>query len=127
MNHIEITSDKNRKPDYIQNQYNFFNAILYLGRSRRPKVMREFFTDEPSHPVLKDDDSEKFIQVFEEVNEIFARQTNGRLDVSYNQDPVAQFHVSSSPSPSNNNFGAIFIIMIQAIAATAISLRAIFL
>ena len=89
--------------------------------------MREFFTDEPSHPVLKDDDSEKFIQVFEEVNEIFARQTNGRLDVSYKQDPVAQFLVSSSPSPSNNNLGAIFIIMIQAIAATAISLRAIFL
>jgi len=88
--------------------------------------MREFFTDEPSHPVLKDDDSEKFIQVFEEVNEIFARQTNGRLDVSYKQDPVAQFLVSSSPSPSNN-LGAIFIIMIQAIAATAISLRAIFL
>ena len=86
--------------------------------------MREFFTDEPSHPVLKDDDSEKFIQVFEEVNEIFARQTNGRLDVSYKQDPVAQFLVSSSSSPLNHP-GVISMVIIQTLAAMVISLRAI--
>ena len=98
-------------------------TILYLGRSRTPKVMREFFDDESSHQVGKYE-SEKFIQVFEEVNEIFARQTNGRLDVSYNQDPVAQFLVSSSSSPTNHP-GVISIVMIQALAAMVISLRAI--
>ena len=47
------------------------------------------------------DDPEEFIEVFEEVNKIFARQTDGRLDVSdISAQPLVSRSDSSKASPA---------------------------
>ena len=57
--------------------------------------MKEFFEDE-TH---RDSGSDQFIEVFDEVNKIFARQTDARMEVSYdNQLPYAQYLVSGTSS-----------------------------
>ena len=68
--------------------------------------MKEFFEDE-SH---RDEGSEEFIKVFDEVNKIFSRQTDARLEVSYDNEPSAQYLVSgtlSDPTLSPTTFLAI--------------------
>lgn len=71
--------------------------------------MKGFFQTDPSDPETKTDIEEEeeeaedqLLEVFQEVNKIFSRQTDGRLGVSTFQDgPIAQSLLSSSASPSN--------------------------
>ena len=63
--------------------------------------MEELFPGGDNMADADADDADEFISVFEEVNKIFARQTDSRLDVSdISAQPLVSQSASSKPSPA---------------------------
>ena len=63
--------------------------------------MTELFPASERAESLGGDGAEEFITVFEEVNKIFARQTDSRLDVAdISAQPLVSRSDSSKPSPA---------------------------
>ena len=68
--------------------------------------MKELFKTDPSDTKTdfeeEEEEENQLLEVLQEVNKIFSRQTDGRLGVSsYHTAPIAQSLVSSAISPSN--------------------------